>query len=319
MLEITDARSIINIERLLQQAEQEQAARHAAQEREKAGDLRAGNSGVLTPDGEICGHCHRITYARLLGIEPPLADEDMTETQKRKFFQNGIANEWTWMGLLGEMWDKDCILSESQVPVSWVIRDSQGRDVKVTGRPDIVLVHEGTRTNLVGLELKCISSAWRAGQILEKGLPSSDYLCQTAHYSWQLGIPFILSFSAYSSYFKIKPDRRHFYTGWSRGSLYFINSGGDKVPTCITPDGIKNFYELIIAMAEQRDLGPMFCGHTLDNKGNVKYKAPPSVYPGSGDYASCTKCPFRGACERYGTNHDAWVDAITEVSRGNSV
>ena len=319
-LNITDSRQLLDIEGLLQDAEETLADKHRDEEESKRGDLRGGNSGIMTDDGRIFGNCHRIAYARYLGIEEPKEHGERTITQTRKFFQGGIANENTWFELLLAKWPAECILRESQIPTMWSIQNSKGEDVRITGRPDLVLRDPGTMSLMSGYELKCVSSAWRAGLIFKEQLPSSDYLCQAAHYSWQLAIPFTLSFSSYCSFYAIQPGRMHFYTGWKDDQLYVRHPLTGKIfSTVITPQGIKNFYGLIIAMSEEKELGPMFCEMKKNKKDEWVYVAPPSVYgDNKGEFPKCKSCPFRTACERF-QDHDTWVDAVTEISKGGEI
>lgn len=174
----------------------DEEAEHRAAEGGKLGTLRGGNSGcmVLTDEGpRTIGGCARKALLRMLGIEVAEEEEGQAHS-KQLMFAAGHFNEDAWARSLGRVWQGK-LLRETEVPTRW--ETSNG--TPVSGRPDIVLARnegregsEGTTTTpVLGLELKQLSSIFTAGAILADR-PKVEHLCQAAHYSWQLGVPFDL-------------------------------------------------------------------------------------------------------------------------------
>ena len=156
-----------------------------------------------------------------------------------------------------------------------------------------------------GVELKGIQSAYKAKLISESGAPSSDHLCQAAHYSWQLSIPFYVTYASYASFYKVKPGRWHFYCNWDEGSFYFIRpDNGVRVRTVITADGIKRFYQLVLLQQQAKQLGPMY--------------DPSPVFDGDPSYNKCKTCCFKEACNRY-KEYDDFISACKLISEGKEL
>lgn len=176
-------------------------------EKEKVGNLRGGNTGMLTETGEIIGSCAALTWLRWKGI-----NIEGPDWSRELMFGGGRANEQIWLDVLSEGWDGK-ILAEEQIPTEW----STENGVLVTGRPDLVLceiaddsikelikrfpkkkqeyldlVPDSQVIPSVGIELKQISSLWTARDVMFQRAPKLNHLLQAAHYSWQLGIPFEL-------------------------------------------------------------------------------------------------------------------------------
>ena len=173
----------------------------------------------------------------------------------------------------------------------------------------------------VGLELKKVCSSYRATKVFLAVEPDTKHLVQAAHYSWQLGkLPWILSYTSDSSYDtpywafkkynvdksarKIAPGRQHFYCGWVDDTFVFIHpETRNVVPTDITSEGIRRFYEMIPEMERLEDLGPR-----PSNK---------PAYEGDSPFKNCEYCAFADACDRYDDTKDfaEWKDAITVVAQ----
>lgn len=170
----------------------------------KVGTLRAGNTGIVTPEGEIIGPCMAATYLRYKGIDVKGLDDDGDSggaAGRELMFEAGRVNEDLWTAVLKQSWAGP-ILRESEIATHWKTESG----VDVTGRPDLVLCESsGTngKTSIVpklGLELKQVSSFWTAYEVKFKGQPKYNHLLQAAHYSWQLGVPFELWYTSRSDY-----------------------------------------------------------------------------------------------------------------------
>jgi hypothetical protein len=175
---------------------------HLEAEVTKRGNLRAGNSGIMSEDGSIAGSCARLAHLRQLGIELEPPDDSLLI-----MFQVGNANEdlidhdLKQTAVPGEL-----IRREEEIPISW--RTANG--TLVTGRPDIVLGSEvicaDERTGSskqfkpeLLLELKSVASVWTTRSVLVDREPKLAHLIQAAHYMWQLGgIPGRLIYKQYS-------------------------------------------------------------------------------------------------------------------------
>lgn len=289
------------LEKILQEGEHKLSEEHKSD----PGVLHAGNTGIVTNDGDVLGECARITLARYLGYDEPKND------YSKFYFQGGHANEWNVFNLAKKGW-KGTILNEEEVPTAWSVRG-----VTVGGRPDGVF-YSSSGNKEFGVELKCVCSAYRA-KLVEARKPDSSHLCQAAHYSWQLKIPFIILYSSYSSYYSIKPGRVSFYCDWDdHGYFYFINPDTKKkVSTVITSDGIVRYYNLVLLQKEMKELAPMFCTISTGPKGGSVETIQP-VYEGGEDFPKCRTCAFRPACSKF-KEYDTWIDAVKTIVDGGDV
>lgn len=194
----------IDVRDLFVRGQKKLQAEGARKESTKVGTLRAGNSGMLTEDGQIIGPCMALTYLRFKGIDVKGLEDDGDSggaAGRELMFEAGRVNEDLWTAVLEQTWDGP-ILREEQIATTW----ETSKGIRVTGRPDIVLCQSiGGRGKVVvepqlGLELKQISSFWTAYEVLFKGQPKYPHLLQAAHYSWQLGIPFELWYTCRADY-----------------------------------------------------------------------------------------------------------------------
>lgn len=173
-------------------------------EQDKIGTLRAGNSGIMSEQGEIAGACHRLAHLRSLGIEVEEPDDS-----KMIMFQMGTASEDViYKDLLHTKVPGEIILREEEIPVLWQTKNG----TKVTGRPDIVVGRQdsqGTRTFVRGddtlkftplfvVEAKSVASVWTSKELLGLQQPKLANLVQAGHYSWQLDVPGRLLYKQYS-------------------------------------------------------------------------------------------------------------------------
>lgn len=150
-------------------------------EKTKVGTLRGGNTGIYIKEtGKVLGKSAREAYLRFKGIQIK-----KTEPNRSLMFQAGRFNEDAWMEVLSRAWEGE-IKCEEDIPTCWETENG----IKVTGRPDMVLLKDGKPH--VGLELKLASSIWTCRDVLFEDTPRFDHLTQAAHYMWQTGCPFEL-------------------------------------------------------------------------------------------------------------------------------
>lgn len=182
----------IDVKGLLLEGALLEKAEKDGKEAEKVGVLRGGNSGCLVATDEgirSIGGCARKALLRMLGTEVP-DDEDYGS--KSLMFQLGLSNEDSWATWLERSWTgqgKGMLLREEDIPTRWATRNG----TPVTGRPDIVLADKEGQPQL-GLELKQASSMWTVRDILQDK-PKTAHVCQAAHYSMVLDVPFTLAYS----------------------------------------------------------------------------------------------------------------------------
>ncbi len=191
---------------------------HLEKEKLKLGNLRVGNSGVMTKEGEVAGMCIRKAHLRQLGIEIESLSED-----KYIMFELGYANEDEITKQLEvTLKENEIILREEQIPVEWYTQNG----TRVTGRPDIVLcdkadwivsaeekaelysndaqIEEGSiipgaiANRRLGLELKSVHSLWVARDVLFGGKPKLPHIIQAGHYMWKIGCKWKIVYKSYS-------------------------------------------------------------------------------------------------------------------------
>ena len=156
----------------------------------KAGILRGGNTGIYIKEtNQIFGKCARQTFARFKGITL-----EQIDPSRKLMFMAGVGNEDLWIDMLKESYT-GVIKAEEETPTSW----KTAKGTLVTGRPDIVLCKEDS-TPVRGIELKLVCSVWTARDTLFEDTPKFEHLCQSAHYSWQLDVPFELWYTSRSDY-----------------------------------------------------------------------------------------------------------------------
>lgn len=175
--------------------------KHRDQDLLKLGNLRAGNSGMMSPGGEVVGSCHRIAHLRSLGIEL-----DPPPDSRLIMFQVGTANEdLVAADLKHTCAPNEVVLREEEIPIEWMT----GNGTKVTGRPDMVVCQlseivptisgiVSTARPVFGVEIKSIASVWTSRDVLGERMPKMEHLIQAAHYSWKLGVPFRLLYKQYA-------------------------------------------------------------------------------------------------------------------------
>jgi hypothetical protein len=283
-----------------------QAARDKKKDEEeklKRGNLRIGNSGVVTDDGRVLGTCHRITLARLLGIEEAKSRATKILFQAGELLEEGFAQLLTESGA-AKVLRSDDISIETEV---------NGR--KLTGRPDVVLADENGKP-VLGLEHKGVLSLGTAQTVYLDKKPKPENLAQTGAYSHYLGIPFVLHYTNASYYplypsdkkkygmSSIGPFYRMFYTEWRDGTLYYRADDSEEwVKSLVTAKGIEDYFKLVNEMVTSKDLGPRVSSDYMDGTPN-KWDKP-------GDLPSNCKFCFKARdCDKYDAGQisfDEWI------------
>lgn len=181
---------------------------HKEQDKKKLGNLRAGNSGIMSEQGDFAGACPRVAHLRSLGL-----DVEEPSDPTLIMFQMGTANEEVvFQDLLKTKAEDEVILREEEIPIEWFTKNG----TKVTGRPDMVVCRKkdwivteeeaaqlaqgyphdleagsvvpgALSEPLFGIEIKGVFSVWTSREVLFDGNPKMAHLIQAAHYSWQLG------------------------------------------------------------------------------------------------------------------------------------
>lgn len=212
-MEDTETDSSSNLTERLRAGRQIHRAEHKAGDAAKLGNLRAGNSGIMSETAEVAGSCARIAHLRQLGVEV-----EVPEDPTLIMFQMGTVNEDVVHGDLtltsapGEI-----LLRETEIPTHWLT----GNGTAVTGRPDMVVCRRTPRGEVPsgslsyeipgeeqgpevavptwGIELKSVASVWTTRSVLFLGKPKLAHLIQAAHYAWQLRVPFRLCYKQYAN------------------------------------------------------------------------------------------------------------------------
>ncbi len=301
---------------LFQKGREELQRRHQEKAKKTQGNLRGGNSGCMVGD-TVIGKCHRVSLARLEGIDQPV------DAKSQDIFDAGYLNEEVWKRNLEVAWDGP-IKYEEQTPGKWSVTSGSGKETLVTFSPDTELGRwedGGNPANgmefvpEVGLEYKIIVSDSQGLQKFYKPRPNTDNLCQTGHYSMKKGIPYILVYAYHSmasipgmawwwsrkkfnipeDVKKLNPFKVEFKIGWENGSLYFLTGKGERVDTLITAEGIEEYYTLVADMKEQKALYTRFKSKEYDLS-----DAP---------FDHCNYCPFESACDET-EDYQVWLDKI---------
>lgn len=305
----------IHLTKLWEQGLSHDRESHLEKEVAKKGNLRAGDSGAMSRQGDVIGGCPRRAYVRTqLGIEvdPPSRDRII-------MFELGKANESIWVDKLKRVWS-GLIKQEEEIPISW----STSNGTRVTGRPDTVLCDETGRP-VLGIEHKAACSIWTSRDVSFEGNPKTKHMVQAVHYAWQLRVPYRLVYTQYVDY--AMPDfAKKFFSpqdprisvnekGQPKAVLphetiyeidigptgqvrYRIESETDTPWTTaiFTTEDIARFYEFVSTMAQNKTLGPR----------------PKSLKP-SGvkmSYDECNYCPLKETCDKYEHSWEKWNNEV---------
>lgn len=335
----------INIGQRLAEGRQLLRAEYKQQDAAKLGVLRAGNSGIMSVDGEVAGSCHRVAHLRQLGLEL-----DPPDDKSLIMFQVGTSNEdIVYEDLRQTKSAGEIILREEEVPIEWVTSNG----TKVTGRPDMVICRQELRDGsdgeipgtynvpLLCLELKSVASVWTTRTVLIEGEPKLAHLAQVAHYMWKLGTPGRLVYKQYA--LQAMPDFAHrFFPRKGQPGSEYLEYGRDNKPKAVRPfeivyelefdadfrlrfrrEGseadwqttivstadINRFYEYVSTMAGDSVLGqrPL----TLGWDGEPKR------------YSNCGYCPLEATCDAVekldvGDQYVAWLSEARKLIASRS-
>ena len=202
------------------------------------GDWRGGNSGCITEEGIIIGYNPQDVVLRHLGIQTATTlDDDL-------IFEAGFTNEDHFVNLLNLA--KVSTKCEEEIPVEWALPNGQ----TITGRPDIV-VGSKTKSDFIpeyGVEMKLISSNGKMMQHSHFGQanPTATHVCQAAHYSWRLGVPWVLAYVSRSHYtsFYWKADKFKFDHRSMRISEKVSKSTGAKTKSVVSVGPFISLYDM---------------------------------------------------------------------------
>ena len=278
---------------------------HAETEEKKRGTLRGGTSGCLV-GSTVIGICHRKALARFLGYGTSVDD------QTKSIWDQGYGNESIWEEHYNALLGPDGWRKDTEIPIKWETSDG----VPVTGRPDLVVgkTVDGEFIAETGLELKVIAAANSAAGMFYENKPKTENLIQSAHYSMELDIPFILvysyngkcdipwwakkKFNVPKSERHVSPFKREFNLGWEDGKLYYIDGlYGKRHETDITMEGIREYYDLISDMKNKKDLYQRFRNKDFQGK--------------AAPFDMCNYCEWSDACDQGEYDYDTWVDFVS--------
>lgn len=334
-----------NLSARLIQGRQLARQKHREGDAKKLGNLRAGNSGILSKEGDIAGSCPRVSHLRSLGI-----DLEEPSDSKLIMFQMGIANEdLIYSDLLHTRQANEVILREQEIPINWTTSNG----TPVSGRPDmvvcqladgapevegaaVVMWNETQVIPIFGVEIKSIASVWTTRDVMAEGSPKLPHLIQAGHYSWKLGIPFRLLYKQYSNQAVPSWAGKLFPRQGESGSEHIeYNEKGD----------IKNInpfeivYELEWSSSKDKHLryrreGTTDWTKTLVSQADIErfYEftstmaetkelgSRPLTIDAAGkekNYSNCSYCPLLSVCEKEEKKgYDKWLSAVKNYLKG---
>ena len=325
----------INILDILNRDDLQQQEQHKADNVGKEDMLRAGNCGLMLPDGNHTGACTRKSYLRLKGIDLE------AEANRLVMFEFGRQNEAIIIDKLHrQLGDTMLITGDDVNTISWQL--PSGRTV--SGRPDVVIANKSKEPVLL-LEMKLICSVWTARSVVFGNEPKMGHIIQAMHYAMKLGVPCKLvyvqavdfsvpgwgmndlptegqvnsEFIEYSDKIdkktqtkirspkKLLPCRVVYDLELDATGCVRYRREESKLRWTVTPvtmEGITQFYEAVDDMAT----------------GKTGLGARPISLKACGDfenYTLCQYCELNPICDRLEKQPDKWLEAVKEaVSAG---
>lgn len=292
------------LDELLDAGRAAERAERQGGEAQKLGTMRGGNTGALV-NGKYYGKCARLSWLRSVGLELPI------EPNTYEMFDAGYANEDIVARLLTA--SGTAFQQEEECPIEWVLPNG----TKVQGRPDVLVHQDGKST---GIELKLVSSIWTAKGVHYDLRPKSDHLLQAAHYAYQLGVPYTLTYisrcywhlSTAPSWLRdkfrgdvydvdyredgeplrIRPFRRHYDLEWRDDVLWYQTEGTEWRKTRLTWQAVVDYYTIASQLGEATELPAPPCGVSID---------------GSKSYKACDYCDLADVCKEH-KDAAAWRD-----------
>jgi hypothetical protein len=240
------------------------------------------------------------------------------------------------------------ILREEEIPIEWQVQ-FDGLKVSATGRPDLVLC-DGKGKPQVGLELKLVSSAWTARDVIS-GKPKLDHLRQAATYMWKLSnqlgyeVPFELWYASRVNYAVSGPfmvglfpkygDKGHEYckyverkdrkTGqpyvevkdvlpFTKGySLRWTVSGRLQFAEVAADSSLGQWTDTVVTKAAI----DAFYEGVLEQATVGKLGPRPKAldHTGAGKYDPCGYCPLNSVCDKYeASGYATWLEAVRSAT-----
>lgn len=285
--------------------------RHIEEDVKKLGTLRAGNSGILTEQGEFAGCCPHVAHLRQLGLEV-----EQPSDSTLIMFQLGVESETAvFRDLQASLPDGHVILRESDIPVKW----NTSNGTPVSGRPDGVVCKQVGNATIpqYGIELKSVASFWTTREVLLRGKPKISHLIQAVHYAWKLGIPYKLSYKQYAIQsvpfwkgkkeefpdmpWSIEPFEVTYDIDIDRTGRAWFRKEGSNVWTAsvVTTQDIERFYEFVSRIPETKKLGSKL--NTIDVVGTKQ------------EYSQCARyCTVHQTFHEFEKDYDLWIEKVRE-------
>ena len=257
----------------------------------KIGTWRGGTVGCITEAGDFLGADPRNAVLRFHGIQTD------TDFDTNLMFQFGRFNEDGWAELLTAADEQ--YKREEDIPMTRELV-VDGTTHKITGRPDIVIMKDGTPH--LGIELKQICSFHTAIKVANfaDNRPKTDHIIQAAGYSMYFDIPWVLAYTSrvnfpvlYGNPSKANPtgrfqcdhralkkdDKGRAYSLNPFISMYDLTWDGDTLlvdgePTLITKSGINRWYHYCATCVQTKTIptsiggGIEYDGYAVDDTKN---------------------------------------------------
>lgn len=319
---------------ILKRDDMQQQEESKTQNKEKAGQLRAGNAGILMEDGNFAGSCPRRAFLRLKELDVEVDENRLV------MFEFGRQNETIVIDKLRrQLGDSVVVTGDDVNKIAWTT--DSGRTV--SGRPDII-ISDKTGKPLLVLEMKMIASLWTAKDVVFNNSPKLAHIIQAAHYGYTVGAPIKLVYiqpvdfqtpmwgntveqfpkpgeplSELIEYTekdvsqgrgkdakktrvmmpkKLLPSRTVYDVVVEEdGSVKYRKEGakGGYSKTCVKMQDIESFYNAVEAM-ETGPLGPRPVALNADG--------------GFGSYTPCDYCELKGLCDKYEKQPTVWLKEI---------
>lgn len=311
----------INLKEMLASDDQLQKLEHDEKEVTKKGNLRAGNSGIVLPDGMIAGACPRKTWARWNGVG--MDEEGHTSVM----FEAGRSNEDIVIAKLKrKLPESFTILTQDQCATSW----TTPRGTTVSGSPDVVVVN-GAGQKVLGIELKMIASVWTAQDVMFKAQPKLAHLIQAAHYMKQLDMElFKLMYISYVHFALPFLKKDHCFPKEGEPKSELLEYNDRKLPKKILPFrqvfDIKFNHEGLLAFREE-DKSGVFTPTPISWESIANYfdrveecgdgfGDRPLSLKATGDFEefnTCDYCELKEICNKYETKPARWLEEMKKL------
>jgi hypothetical protein len=105
---------------------------------------------------------------------------------------------------------------------------------------------------------------------------------------------------------RLDPFYRMFYLSFKGGTLWYRDEySSTEVETCVTTQGIADYYKLVTDIGTDRQL------HERPSNSHV------NGAPGAWDRCDPKYCTFAEACERWERDYPTWLDAAKRLAKEN--